>query len=167
LPDGEVDGIVAHEIRVDGRRQGFGIRVLRSGETGVLASPDILSEIRFDTGEGDGQPRLGISHDFLDESAWETLASSDAALLVLDEIGPMQASSPRFRDVVNSLLEQNRHVVGSIAIADDDWLDHVRAHPSVAVIELSRTNRDVVTEALTAYFRDLLRDRSAEADDFS
>ncbi|HUC56971.1 MAG TPA: nucleoside-triphosphatase, partial [Streptosporangiaceae bacterium] len=61
-----IDGVISGEMRRDGKRAGFEMRLISSGASGVLASPDIESEIRFGTlRESDGEPRLGVSHDFL------------------------------------------------------------------------------------------------------
>jgi nucleoside-triphosphatase len=147
-----VGGFVSCEIRANGRRQGFGIQVL-GGESGLLAGPDVVSDIRFGSLAANGQPRLGVTHTFLDAVACPAVASSNAPLLVVDEIGPMQATSSPFRQVIESVLAGPRRLLGTIAKADDPWLSDVRDHEDVAVIELTKANRDVLRLALTSYYR--------------
>lgn len=148
-----VDGFVSCEIREHGRRQGFGIKLLGSEESGLLAGPEVVSEIRFGSVGRDGRPRLGVTHEFLESVACPRVEASKAPLLIIDEIGPMQATSARFRGMVESALAGEGQLLGTLAKAEDDWLDAVRDHVDIAVIELSKSNRDVLRVALGTYYR--------------
>lgn len=146
-------GFVTSEIRVGGRRQGFQT-VMLTGESGVLAAPDVESTIRFGSLNGDGLPRLGVSLSFLEDVACPVLDVPEGwgGTVVLDEIGPMQAASRVFRACVERLADRGVQVVGSIAVSDDPWISGLAGRPDVAIIALSKENRDVVTAALAAYF---------------
>jgi nucleoside-triphosphatase len=148
----QTDGFISSEIREDGRRAGFGVAVLHSNEVGLLARPGLVSEFRFGSPGADGHPRLGVTHEFLENVACRRIEASEAPLIVIDEIGPMQATSARFRRLVESLLAEARSVFGTVALAEDDWISAVRDHPDVSTIELTHGNRDTVREALIAYF---------------
>jgi nucleoside-triphosphatase len=150
-PD-RVSGFISCEIRESGRRQGFGVQVL-GGASGLLAGPDVVSDIRFGSLAANGHPRLGVTHTFLDDVACPVATASRAPLLVVDEIGPMQATSPPFREMIESVLAGQRRLLGTIATADDPWLSKIRDHEDVAVIELTKANRDVLRVALTSYYR--------------
>lgn len=150
---GEVVGFFSSEILINGKRQGFKITLLPSGRTGPLASPDFPGEPRFGSIGTDGKPRLGVSLDFLDNEACPALSAVQGRhnLIVIDEIGPMQASSHMFRQTVESLLQGDVPILASIATCDDPWIASVRNSPDVALIELNLSNREVLARALSNY----------------
>lgn len=152
-------GFYATEIRRDGRRQGFGVELIGTHETGILASPDIEGEPRFGTLLPDGRRRLGIDLGFLERVACCRIAEArgNARLTLIDEIGPMQACSKVFTSLVSQLLEDGQPILASIAEADVPWLIELRSDPRVAVLALNRSNRDLVTDALAIYLSRLLK----------
>lgn len=150
IRDGAKTGFTSSEIRIDGRRQGFQT-VLLNGEAGVLAAPDVASTVRFGSLNEEGVPRLGVSFEFLESVAVPSLdvPTGWRGTVILDEIGPMQAASGVFRAAVERLIAQNVRVFGSIAQSDDPWISSIATDERVGVILLSRTNRDVLTSALS------------------
>jgi nucleoside-triphosphatase len=153
IPAKAKTGFTSSEIRVDGRRQGFQT-VLLSGESGVLAAPDIESDVRFGSLNERGLPRLGVSFEFLEKVAVPTLhVDLDwRGTVILDEIGPMQAASASFRNAVDRLVKSDVRVFGSIALSDDPWISGLAADDRIAVVMLSKANRDVLTSALSLEF---------------
>jgi nucleoside-triphosphatase len=152
-----VDGVISAEIRRDGKRCGFGMRLISSGSCGILASPDIDSTIRFGTLNPDsGEPRLGVTHDFLKNTVCSHLRGiiGEADLIVVDEIGSMQATCDEFIDVVNELIAAGTPLLASISLADDPWIQALRSRGDIPVLELTKSNRDLTTEMLTSYVRE-------------
>lgn len=151
LPHEHVYGFVSDEVRVDGARQGFSIATIRTRRSGTLAAPWIESPARFGTYNEQGEPRLGVDLEFIEDAVvteLRTAAEDPAAVLVLDELGPMQASSPGFRDAIDDLLGK-RHAIGSIALAPDHvWLRRVREAPCVSLLVMTRDNRDCAVDQL-------------------
>jgi nucleoside-triphosphatase THEP1 len=73
-----------------------------------------------------------------------------ARLLVIDEIGKMEACSARFRAAVDRALDTpNLVIVGTILKASHPWIDRVRAHPGVTLIRLTAASREAVLADLT------------------
>ena len=148
-----ITAIVSSEIREDGKRQGFQMEVLGTGQRGLLASPNVESDVRFGTLLPDGRRRLGVTFDFLDGTACPELRRgiSRKSLLLVDEIGPMQASSALFRSIIEEVFEKRYPLVASIAQSDDPWISNVRDQSGAALLVLDRWNRDLITEALVTY----------------
>ncbi|MCR3752679.1 nucleoside-triphosphatase [Lentzea californiensis] len=151
--DERITAILSSEIRREGRRQGFQMEVLHTGRLGLLASPEVDSDVRFGSLRPDGRPRLGVTFDFLEGVACPAIVGGAAQqkTLVIDEIGPMQASSSYFRDVIENLLVSGNTLVASIAQSDDPWITRIREDQHAALIVLDERNRNLVAAALGVY----------------
>ena len=68
--------------------------------------------------------------------AWEA-----GALIVIDEIGPMEIFSHRFCRAVNAILESGAQVLGTIVARPYRFADEVKQHPNVTVVEVTLENR--------------------------
>lgn len=66
-------------------------------------------------------------------------------LVVLDEIGRMEACSDLFKSIVEESL-QKHIVLATISKAKDKWISKIRNHPQAKVIELTRHNRKDFTD---------------------
>jgi nucleoside-triphosphatase len=101
-----IAGIVTPEIRHNGTRHGFKLVDITTGEEAVLASVDISPAVigRY------GVNLAGIEHIvnlFL-------RSTKQADLILLDEIGPMELRSPRFKEAVRQVLEMEQPVVATL-----------------------------------------------------
>lgn len=142
--------------RQGGKRSGFSMRLIGPGSRGMLASPDIDSAIRFGTlRPGGGEPRLGVTHEFLRSDVCPHLRAliGKVDLIIVDEIGAMQATCPEFRDVVSELVAAKTPLLASVSLADDPWIRALRSRGGIPTLELSESNRDLVTAMLTCYVR--------------
>ena len=88
-------GFITQEIREEGRRKGFKIITL-DGREAIMAHVDIR-----------GTPRIGkygVDLRAIKEVAVESLrcALDEGSLTVIDEIGPMEILSERFRQIVRA-----------------------------------------------------------------
>lgn len=117
-------GFVTRERRRDGVRAGFEIVVAGRAGAGLLASPDTPGPIRFGSIRADGTRRLGVDTTFLDGVACPLVAAAlpGSRLVVIDEIGPMQSSSSRFRGLIEDVLASQAVLVASVALHDDPWI---------------------------------------------
>jgi nucleoside-triphosphatase len=94
-------GVLAQEVRLDGKRVGFELQDLATGEVGTLASVD-----------GDG-PRLGryrVNLRDLERVGAMAVerAAEEAGLVVVDEVGPMELFSERFAKAMEAALESDK-----------------------------------------------------------
>ena len=153
-------GFFTAEIREGRQRVGFAIEDL-AGRRGVLARA--LGEgDRHAAGNPTAGPRVGryrVDMAALDEvgvAAIERAMSGDrrARLLVIDEIGKMEACSARFRAAVEQALETpGLVIVGTILQASHPWVDRVKAHPAVTLMRLTAASREAVLADLTERVR--------------
>lgn len=69
-------------------------------------------------------------------------ASHDCDLILMDELGPNEANSEKFRQAVLRVLDGDVPVYGVLQVAASDFLDAVASRPDVQVITISQENRD-------------------------
>ena len=75
-------------------------------------------------------------------------ASGDCDLILMDELGPNEANSEKFRQAVWNVLDGGVPVYGVLQVAESDFLDAVAARPDVQVITVSEENRDSLPNQL-------------------
>jgi nucleoside-triphosphatase len=76
------------------------------------------------------------------------MTDPDARLLVVDEIGLMELTSPVFREAVLMLLDDPRPVLGTIRYRREPFCDRLKGHVGTEVIEVTPENRDELVEML-------------------
>jgi nucleoside-triphosphatase len=139
--EGQAAGFYTQEIREEGERKGFEIITL-DGQHAALAHVDIRSA-----------QRLGKYH--LDLGALERLAvpalrsaSQRGALVVIDEIGPMELRSVLFRQAVTDVLESLSSVLGSIVQRSLPFSDEIKRRSDVHLVEVTPSNRDALVDQI-------------------
>ncbi len=137
-----VGGCSTAERRVKGERVGFEIRDLTNGSHGELAS------VTRSLGPKVGKYRLNLS----DIAAVGAKGLSDAAsfseLIVIDELGPMELTSPEFRRAVLTCVESGKPILAVVhERMEDDLLAELRSKAS-STFELTQHNREETEEAL-------------------
>jgi nucleoside-triphosphatase len=140
------DGFFTQEIRVGGIRLGFEIIAL-DGRRGVLAHVDIRSRYRIG--------KYGVDLTVLDTLGVGAIqqAVHSGWLVVIDEIGPMEILSERFRHCVVRALESSAPILGTIVQHSTPFADWVKARPEVTIIEVRRDNRDALIQNLATRLR--------------
>jgi len=63
-------------------------------------------------------------------------------VVVVDEIGPMELLSPRFRDAILTVLDSEAPGVGTVVLRPHPFADRVKAHPRVRLVTITAANRD-------------------------
>jgi nucleoside-triphosphatase len=139
-------GFYTVEMRESGVRRGFKMVTL-DGAEGVLAHVTLP-----------GPPRVGRYG--VDLAALKTVgvasierALAAGALVVIDEIGPMELFSDVFCRVVLTALHGDGVVLGTVVKRRVAFADRVKAQADVEVIEVRPDNRDELVEALLARLR--------------
>ena len=132
-------GFCTREVRAEGRRTGFELVTL-DGKIAFLATQD--PDVALDRPAPFGRYRVNL--DAIDALGVPALldALERCQIVVVDEIGPMEILSPRFRGAILRILESEAAVVGAIVLRPHPFADRVKAHPRVAVRHITRDNRD-------------------------
>jgi nucleoside-triphosphatase len=141
-----VGGFYTEEIRDGGRRIGFMLTTL-DGRQGILAHVNIR-----------GTPRIskyGVDLTTLDNIGTDSIkhAIQENDVVIIDEIGPMEILSTRFREAVMEILNSDVLALGTIVRRRTDFTDAVKEHSNVQVIEVTRANHDQVIDQILTLIR--------------
>lgn len=137
-PSLSVGGVVCPERRVDGNRVGFDIRALDTGEVASLAA--------VDREEGPSVGKYRVNVDAVDDvGAAAIRRATDADVVIIDEIAPMQCHGDAFLNAVHSALDASVPAVAAIATGDIGVASSIRDRSDVTVHDL-RAN-DIETTA--------------------
>jgi nucleoside-triphosphatase len=135
----DAGGFYTDEVRDGDRRTGFSITTL-DGRSGMLAGTDISSGIRLG--------RYGVNVPDIDEIAASSIESAVATdsvnTVVIDEIASMEMASDRFRKAVLTAIFGNKKVLGTIQARSHPFLDGIRTHPGVSLVEVRHHNRETL-----------------------
>ena len=158
LLDVPAAGFFTAEIREGDRRVGFAIEDL-AGRRGVLAREAGHGRETPTAGPRVGRYRVDVAAlDAVGAAALER-GRAEADLLVIDEIGKMEAFSPRFRAAVERALETpGAVIVGTILKAAHPWIDGVKARSSVRLVPITAASRDAALAPLAEQVRAALAD---------
>lgn len=136
--DIRVEGMYTQELREGGRRIGFAVKRI-SGEGGILA------HIKFKEG-----PRLGkyvVNLRDLESIGVSALLDGlrEADVIVVDEVGPMELFSRKFREAVEKLLSSDKSAVITVHYGSRDPLvAKVKETAGKNLILITHENRDQV-----------------------
>jgi nucleoside-triphosphatase len=136
-------GFVTAEIRGRGGRTGFLIRTFDGGEA-------VLARKAKSAG-----PRVGPYKVFLDGLDSIGVRSidvgiSEARVILIDEIGKMEAKSSAFKCAVERALESDIDVVATLGVSAEPFLMSIRERRDVVLVEVTRSNRDGLPARLVA-----------------
>jgi nucleoside-triphosphatase len=137
-----VGGCATAERRVKGERVGFEIRDLSNGTQGELAS------ISRSLGPKVGRYRINLADIAAVGAKGLYDAASRAEIIVIDELGPMELTSPEFRKAVRACLDSGRPMLAVVhERLEDDLIADVRSKAK-RTVELTLHNRDAETDSL-------------------
>ena len=77
-------------------------------------------------------------------------------LVLLDELGVMESSSPAFREAVLTLLDGGTPIIAAVKHKDTPFLNAVRSHPNCRCFQITEENRDVLFGEVLAFMKDQL-----------
>jgi len=138
-------GMLTEEIRVCGHRVGFSVFDVATEREGILAHI-----------HRSGGPKIGrytVDLASLEEIGIAAIhwAIEEKELVVIDEIGPMELSSPAFVPAVEAALESDRSlIISTHAHADIEIAHRVRRELSLFRVKLGNRDR-LVEEILHAF----------------
>jgi nucleoside-triphosphatase len=148
-------GFYTEEVRVQETRVGFRLVTL-DGQQGIFAHVDAASPLRVG--------RYGVNLDCLESlglaALYEAMATKD--LVVLDEIGPMELYSDRFKRAITDVLEGPRPLLGTIALKAHPCLDKMKQNERVEVYTLTVDNRNSIADQLTRIVNAVLPNRGVK-----
>lgn len=125
-------GFYTRELRRGAQRIGFQVVTL-DGQEGRLAEVGLDSPYRVG--------RYAVDLEDFERLALPTLATPEADLLVIDEIGKMECFSRAFQQAVRCALDGRVPVLGTVGQGGGSFMRSVRGRRDVQLIEVTRANR--------------------------
>lgn len=140
---GKAAGFYTGEIRKGGVRTGFSITTL-GGKTGTLASIDTESPYRVGKYKVDLEDFEKVALPAVEQ------ALADSKTIIIDEIGPMELYSQRFKKIVLEALDSPNRVIATIKLRSSSFIDTIKSRKDVAIYTLDYNNRkEILQEALS------------------
>ncbi len=133
-----VGGMLTSDIHEKGRRVGFSIEGISTGEKGILAHTQL-----HQSGPKVGKYTVNLTD--LDaigaRSINNALTRSEPRIIIIDEIGPMELKSRRFIEAVEKAMNSDKHLIVSVHQRSAHEL--VRQIKSTfEILEVTAENRD-------------------------
>jgi nucleoside-triphosphatase len=99
--------------------------------------------------------KYGVDLTVIDSLAVDSLkrALAQGALVIIDEIGPMELLSEAFRHIVLEVFDHGVDVLGSIMRRSDPFADKIKALAGIQLLEVHPGNREEITELMLKMFR--------------
>jgi len=150
----KVGGMISTEVRTAGNRVGFEILDLWSGRK------EWLAHVGQSVGPQIGRYRVNV--DGLDNVGVEAIltALGNLEVVLVDEIGPMELLSRRFREVIMKVVESQKLAVCTVHWKMRDRLiDNVMDRDDAEVFVVTRENREILANRVADRALDFLRSR--------
>ena len=147
-----VGGVISHEARVGWARAGFEILDLGSGRRGWLA------HVNRKVGPRVGKYRVNLED--LDNIGANAIvnAAENFDVVAIDEIGPMELFSEKFKEAVKRAVESGKLVVGVVHWkVRDRLIEKVKNREDTEIIVVTYENRDSLHEAIMEKALDCLK----------
>jgi nucleoside-triphosphatase len=136
-----VGGMISREVRSGGERVGFEVLDLSINRRGWLA--------HVNQPDGPRIGKYGVNLNDLDGVGAEAVmkAVEGCDVICVDEVGPMELVSEKFKDAVRRAVECGKLVVGVVhQRARDRLIDEVKARKDVEIIVVTAYNRNLLHE---------------------
>lgn len=130
-------GFYTEEIRKSGQRIGFRIKAL-DGKTGTLSSIDINSPYRI------GKYRVNIPE--FESIALPAIedALANSKIIIIDEIGPMELFSQKFKQAVLKSLDSPNRVIATIKQKGAKFIEQIKSRGEVTIFNLRSDNKEEI-----------------------
>ncbi|UCC58873.1 MAG: NTPase [Candidatus Bathyarchaeum sp.] len=132
-----VGGMICREVREGGVRVGFEIMDLSTGQRGWLA------HINQPEGPRIGKYRVNLTD--LDAIGAASIldALQNADILAIDEIGPMELSSPAFSKALVRAVETSKPMLGTIHYGlRNSLISSIKEREDVEILKVTYENRE-------------------------
>jgi len=140
----KIEGLTTREVREGGARTGFMITDLSSGQEGWLAKKNLPAGPRVGSYVvvSDDLEKIGVA-------ALERSMKGAADLVIVDEIGPMEMTSPSFRNSISRVLNGYRAVVATVKFGS--------RYPEVETILRKSLHWEITKENRESIYRRTIR----------
>jgi nucleoside-triphosphatase len=138
-----VGGMISDEVRAAGNRVGFAITDVFSGRRGWLA------HVEQKTGPQIGKYRVNIND--LDSIGVKAIlnAVSNTDVILVDEIGPMELSSQRFREALSNVVESRKPALCTIHWKiRDQAIESIRRREDAEILTATIESRDRLSDII-------------------
>ncbi len=131
----KIGGIRTPEVRSGGRRIGFEVEDLLTGERVLFASVNYRDVPRIS--------KYGVRIDLFEKVAIPALENSmrECDLVLVDEIGKMELLSDRFVDVVRRLWSSDRAALGTAPVSKIKFVEEICSLSEVFWVERGMAER--------------------------
>lgn len=146
---GRCGGFYTQEIRSQGIRTGFQVVTL-DGQSGTIADVSYASRMRVG--------KYGVDINVLEAIGITAIyeAIEHKELVIVDEIGPMQLYSSKFKQAVIDAVRSTRPLLGTIVSRPWPWADELKLCPSIETHHITASNRDSVVDKLVSILSTIL-----------
>jgi nucleoside-triphosphatase len=138
-----VGGMISREAREDGARVGFEITDLTNNKHGWLA------HVNQKSGPQVGKYRVNLQD--LENIGAKAIveAVEECAVVAVDEVGPMELFSQRFKQAVKQALDSRKPVLAVVhAKTKDPLINEAKQREDAEIFTVTITNRDGLPEKL-------------------
>lgn len=145
-------GIYCPEIRENGKRVGFKIVDIMTGNSKILAHVEQpegpkVSKYRVNVPNVDSMSKNAISR-----------ALDEAEIIVIDEIAPMEVHSEEFRRQVKKVLDSQNPVIAAIhRRSSSGFIGRVKKRPDSKIIKVTEENREGLPSKLESLVQNALK----------
>ncbi|QER42492.1 dTMP kinase [Thermodesulfobacterium sp. TA1] len=154
-PRFKLRGFITKEIREDSKRTGFKLLDLTSSKEFLFAK---RKDLVVGSKDLDKFPTIGSYVVFLeglevllDENKKEI--DNDKVFWLIDEIGKMEALSPKFCRFIEKILGSSQFLLATIGKGEDPFLKKIWSFTPALRCELTPENRDFLAERLKVEFK--------------
>jgi len=148
-----VTGMISREVREGGSRVGFEMVDFSTGRRGWLA------HVSQPVGPQVSKYRVNLED--LDNIGAKAVrdAVANAQIIIIDEIGPMELFSTRFKEAVSDALNSHKAVLGTIHFkAQDPLIQTIKAMEDAEILEVNYENRqslhNLIIDKVTQFLRE-------------
>lgn len=149
IGEGNCIGFYTEEVRNEFDRVGFDC-VSLDGKRQRIADVNLHSDIRMG--------RYGIDIEAFEDFALQAISnsSSTSKIIIIDEIGPIQFLSTKFKQQINNILTGPNCVIGSIFYNKHPDVDEIKKIPGIKIYSMTRENRNTILENILHDIQDLI-----------
>lgn len=134
-------GFYTEEVREDGQRIGFQIKTL-DGKIGMLSSTNIKSPYNVGKYKVDLESFENIALPAIEN------ALRNSKIIIIDEIGPMELFSTKFKDMVLKALDSSNHVTATIKHKGSKFIDKIKSRDDVILLDLNQTDKKDILKSV-------------------
>ncbi len=141
---GQIRGVITEEIRdSEGKRVGFEVVNFKKDQKLLAHKTSVVS----DSSIGDYKVDIGVIEQFVVPEL-EKGITGFGGLVIVDEIGRMQALSKTFLMTLENLFDSDAHILATIVYDPEPWSLQYKHRSDVTVIEVTEQNRNLLPEQI-------------------